>query len=171
MYVCWSSINLREVNRFHDTTEAIFACLMFIVCVISPSAIWISWRFFLDFSVIFLDFLLDVHRLCNLSLSLRLLYPRRTERVDGVGWPVSVSPMYPTLYLSQFVNCISFSLSTVFLSFVQLYFSHLSTVFLSVYELHFFHLFNCISFTLSTVFLSVYDQHFFYLFNCISFSL
>ena len=64
-----SSIHLREVNRFHDTTEAIFACLMFIVCVISPSAIWISWRFFLDFSVIFLDFLLDVHRLCNLSLS------------------------------------------------------------------------------------------------------
>ena len=69
------------------------------------------------------------------------------------------------------LHCISLSLSTVFLSFVQLYFSHLSTVFLSVYELHFFHLFNCISFTLSTVFLSVYDLHFFQFVNCISFSM
>ena len=102
MYVCWSSINLREVNRFHDTTEAIFwvkICLIHRLCNLFLSLLDFLANLF-GFLCDFLDFLLDVHRLCNLSLSLRLLYPRRTERVDGVGWPVSVSPMYPTLYLS-----------------------------------------------------------------------
>ena len=83
--------------------------------------------------------LLDAHRLCNLSLSLLLLYLRRPERVNGVAWPgLSVS-------LLCILHCISLTLSTVFLS---------------VYQLYFFQFINCISFSLSTVFLSVYQLHF-----------
>ena len=120
------------------------SCLMFIVCVISPSAFaffirdgqreWMEWAG------------LSVSLLCILhctSLSLSTVF-------------LSVCQLYffhlfncisliCQLYFFQFMNCISFICSTVFLSLCQLYFFQFmisisficSTVFLSVYELYF----------------------------------
>ena len=101
---------------------------------------------------------LNAHRLCNLSLSLLLLYLRRTERVDGVGWPVSVSRMYPALYLSQFVKCISPSLSNVFLPVCQIIPLSLSNIFISFCQMYQFA--KCISFSLFTAFLPFCQLHF-----------
>ena len=100
-------------------------------------------------------FFLDAHRLCNLSLSLLLLYLRPPERVDGVGSPVSVSRLYPTLYFlceAIFIISISFSLSNIFLSVCQMYvlllvinsFSfRLSNIFILVYQLYFYQFVKC----------------------------
>ena len=105
----------------------------------------------------------------------------------------SVSLVYTsTVHISHSNNCISITLSTVFLSLYQLcffqcvncisftvslfqmYFSHSikcislteSIVFLSLHQMYFYHCINSISFTVSTVFISLYQLYIYHCINC-----
>ena len=62
----------------------------------------------------------------------------------------------PHMYFSHYINCISHTISIIFLSLYQLYFSHyinyvsltISIIFLSLYQLYFSHCIKCISLTI-----------------------
>ena len=77
------------------------------------------------------------------------------------------------------LTCISHTISIVFLTLYQLYFSHyincisltISIMSLSLYQLYFSHYINCISLTVSNVFLSLYKMYFSHIIDCISLTL